>query len=144
MVSYTGSLSYYFWEMSALELSYTEGTQVVVLSIPGDNKNVVTTQFRIIGGDLVLTLADKDSLLQPYVKVGGAYMTKKITREIQTVGSDHLDAPSGLVPSAGVGFKIKISQGLSIKVGVDAWTSPPEKKPVTVDYAGRAGISWLF
>lgn len=147
MVSYTGSISYYFWEMSALELSYTEGRQVVVVKVPNDptdNKTTITTTFQLAGLDLVLTLANKQSTLQPYVKLGGAYMHKEFVREVETLGSTKLPSVSGVVPSAGLGFKVKITDGLSFKVGVDAWTSPPDKEPVIVDYAGRAGVSWMF
>ena len=39
-----------------------------------------------------------------------------------------------------------VTKELSVKLGLDAWTSPLGKKdqPVVVDYAGRAGISWMF
>ncbi|MBX7231787.1 MAG: porin family protein [Bdellovibrionales bacterium] len=144
MVSYTGSLSYYFWEMSAMELSYTQGNQIVVLQIPSDNKTTTTTFFELIGLDLVITLADKQSDFQPYVKMGGAYIKKEIVRTIESLGSDRIDSPAGLVPSAGVGFRIKLSTNFSIKAGVDAWTSPLKQNPVTIDYAGRAGVSFLF
>lgn len=146
LLSFTGSMSYYFWEMSALELSYTEGKQIVSLKINSDpNKTVTTTIFRLAGLDLVLTLAGKESVLQPYVKVGGAYIQKEILRQVVGFGSpDRIDSPSGVVPSAGVGFKVKISQTFSIKVGVDGWSSPLNRKPVTWDYAGRAGVTWMF
>ena len=144
MVSYTGTISYYFWEMSAFELSYTEGTQIVVLQIPTENKTTTTTSFKMGGLDLVLTLADKDSVFQPYIKVGGAYIKKEIYREVATLGIDRLPSSEGVVPSAGVGFKVKITNAFSIKAGVDAWTSPSNQKPTTIDYAGRAGVSWMF
>ncbi len=144
MVSYTGTISYYFWEMSALELSYTQGTQITVMLIPGDNKTTTTTGFQMGGADLVLTLADKQSLFQPYVKLGGAYLRKEMVREIETLGKDRLPTSEGIVPSAGVGFKIRLTNALSLKAGVDAWTSPPSQDRTTIDYAARAGISWMF
>ncbi|MGE0763653.1 MAG: outer membrane beta-barrel protein [Bdellovibrionales bacterium] len=144
MVSYTGTLSYYFWELSALELSYTEGTQIVVLQIPTENRTTTTTSFQMAGLDLVLTLADKQSVFQPYVKLGGAYLKKEMQREIENMGITKLPSSEGVVPSAGVGFKFRIGANLSLKVGVDAWTSPSNQSPTTIDYAGRAGISWMF
>lgn len=144
MTSYTGSVSYYFWEMSALELSYTEGEQIVVLKIPTENKTTTTTIFKMAGLDLVITLASKESVIQPYIKAGGAYITKDMYREVETVGMDRLPSQKGLVPSAGAGIKIKFTNTMSLKVGVDAWTSPSNQKPTTIDYAGRAGLSWMF
>lgn len=145
LISYTGSISYYFWELSAIELSYTQGRQVVTTKFPGETAHSITTTFfELFGLDLVLTFADKQSSFQPYVKVGGAYMSKQIVREIEGISRDKVDAPEGLVPSAGIGFRLKFTNALSLKVGVDGWTSPPDHDPVTVDYAGRAGLSWMF
>lgn len=144
MESYTGSISYYFWENSALELSYTSGTQIVVLKITGENMAITTTSFQMMGADLVLSLASKESFIQPYIKAGAALTRKKMTREIENQGVDELPISEGLVPSAGIGVKFKISNTMSLKLGVDGWTSPSNQKPTTIDYAGRAGISWLF
>lgn len=144
LVSYTGTVSYYFWEMSALEFSYTQGQQTVVLKIPQDNKNTTITTFELFGLDLVLSLGDKQAAVIPYIKMGAAYITKEIYREIEGVRADKVDSPSGIVPSAGIGAKIRLTNTLGIKFGVDAWSSPLDKDPVTWDYAARAGVSWLF
>lgn len=143
LISYTGSLAYYFWEMSAIELSYTQGSQVVVVTPDPTSRTKITTFFELIGADLVLTLADKQSFFQPYIKAGGAYTKKVIVREVINQ-SDRIPSRDGLVPSAGLGFKLNFTNAFSIKVGVDAWSSPPGQDPVTVDYAGRGGISWIF
>lgn len=143
-LSYTGSLTYYFWEMSALEFSYTNGVSNAVVKPPNDIKTNTITGFELMGLDFILTLGDREAVLQPYVKIGGAYIKKKIIK--RSPGLDDRDGGSseGLVPSAGVGFKVKITKELSLKVGVDAWTSPPKQQPVIVDFAGRVGLSWMF
>lgn len=144
-VSYTGSISYYFWEMSALELSYTRGTNISSLKISTtDQQTINTTYFEMVGMDLVLTLADKQSYFLPYIKGGGAYLAKEM--ENQREGTPmQKDSLYGLVPSAGLGFKLRLSQNLSIKIGADAWTNPHKSGQDTVwDYAGRGGFSWLF
>lgn len=144
MISYTGSVSYYFWELSALELSYTKGSQVVTTKFPGDPaRTISTTLFEMIGLDLVLTLADKEALLQPYIKGGVARISKVIVREIEGMSRDQVETDPTVVPSAGVGFKVKFTKTLSLKVGVDAWKSSAGDTSV-IDYAGRAGISWMF
>ncbi len=146
MISYTGSVSYYFWELSALEMSYTKGSQVVTTKFPGDTaRSINTTLFEMMGLDLVLTLGGKDSLLQPYVKGGVARISKTIIREIEGISRDQVDTGGPtVVPSAGVGFKLKFTPTFSIKVGIDAWKSTSGGNTSTVDYAGRAGISWMF
>lgn len=145
-ISYTGSLSYYFWEMSALELSYTQGRQISSLKIDStSNLTVTTADFVLVGLDLILTLGDKQSFLLPYIKGGGAYIEKRMKSQVDTFPEQSAPPAFGLVPSAGVGFKLRLTQGLSLKVGVDAWSSPQRKNERTVwDYAGRAGLSWMF
>ncbi|MBK8204632.1 MAG: hypothetical protein IPK68_20765 [Bdellovibrionales bacterium] len=75
--SYTGTVSYYFWEMSALELSYTEGSSLLSVKPVDDTKVITRSTFRLIGLDLVITLASQQSSLQPYIKIGGARISKK-------------------------------------------------------------------
>lgn len=144
-LSYTGSLTYYFWEMSAIEMSYTNGISNASVKPGTDARTDTITGFELTGLDFILTLADRESVVQPYVKVGGAYIKKKIVKRTEGI-ADTRDGGSseGLVPSAGVGFKIKFTKELSLKVGVDAWTSPPKQEPVIVDFAGRVGLSWMF
>lgn len=147
-LSYTGSISYYFWEMSALELSYTLGRQIAVLKTSTlDPKTVLTTDFEMFGLDLVFTLASKEDAFLPYIKLGGAHLEKSMTREREFPTGTSVEHPPGVngwVPSLGVGFKIRMTQTLSIKIGADAWSSPLDKDPVIWDYAGRAGLSWMF
>lgn len=144
-ISYTGSISYYFWEMSAIEVSYTQGYSKLVVTPFGGDRSTTETDFSLLGLDLVLSFAGRKDMFQPYIKVGGAHISKEIYRQSAEGFSKVLIAEqSGVVPSAGIGFKIKISERFSVKVGVDAWTSPLEEDPVTVDFAGRAGISWFL
>lgn len=143
-LSYTGSVSYYFWEMSALELSYTQGSALLSVKPVDDTKIITKSSFRLIGMDLVVTFAGKNSTLQPYIKLGGAHIEKKIVRQPDGLAATEIESPAGIVPSAGLGFKLRLSNTFSIKVGVDAWTSPLNEDDPTVDYAGRAGISWMF
>ena len=144
-ISYTGSISYYFMQSSALELSYTSGYSKIVVT-PGDitTQYVTETDFSLTGLDLVFSVGGREDFFQPYLKLGGAYIQKKIYRQINGFSKDKIGEQSGTVPSAGLGFKMKISKTFSIKIGVDAWTSPLDEEPVTVDYAGRAGFSWFL
>lgn len=144
-VSYTGSISYYFWEMSALELSYTSGaSQVVITPSQSEPRTTITTSFYLAGADLVFTFAGRESAFQPYLKLGAAYIEKEIIREIEGGATTSIGNPKGTVPSAGLGFKIRLNKTFSIKAGVDAWTSPLSEEDVTIDYAGRVGFSWFL
>ena len=149
--SETGSVSYYFDESSALELSYTNGytKQAFNESLPGGH---VTTMFYSMAGlDFIYTFGTRETRFRPYLKVGTNYIIDKRIVD-QYRGTDgnwnpaHTEpvAPT-FVPSAGAGFRIGISENLSLKVGVDAWTSAAvSARPINIDYAGRAGISFMF
>src|ERR1700733_9884901 len=76
LISYTGSISYYFMEMSALELSYTNGYSELSVksSDPTDPKYVNMTNFQLLALDLVISFAERDDFFQPYIKMGGGYL----------------------------------------------------------------------
>ncbi len=151
--SYTGSISYYFWERSALELSYTSGVGKLSTKATGVSEltQLQIAQFSMIGLDLVLSLAGREDVFQPYIKIGAGYVDKNIFKENEIEGRVKIQTQSGTVPSAGAGFRIGLTKQLSLKVGVDAWTSPlddrdenGEKRDLQIDYAGRAGLAWMF
>ncbi len=149
--SVTGSLSYYFSDATALELSYTDGRNRRVLAQTGTISHVTNLYYKTIGLDLVYTVGANGSAFRPYVKVGAQYiMEKRIVDQFidPTVGnwsSRTTEDPPAMVPSAGLGFKIALTQSLSLKAGVDAWTSRPlAQTPITVDYMARVGLSWIF
>ncbi len=139
-LSYTGSLSYYFWNSSALELSYTNGRSK---SISPTQQN--QTDFELYGLDLVLSFAPREAAFKPYIKIGGAYQKKRIIFLLQNTDpiERRVEGPS---PSGGFGFRLSLTESFGIRAGVDAWTSPMNNsgEPVTYDIAGRAGITWMF
>lgn len=146
--SATGAFAYYFLEMSAIEFSYTEGvnTQYGQAILAGALRSYVQTiNFRLTGADIIISFAGRQAPVQPYVKVGAAYVVKNY--KIITDVTDPVTFESkGVAPTAGLGFRIMITQNFAFKIGVDAWSSPPtaEGKDVPYDMAGKAGISWLF
>jgi outer membrane protein W len=146
-LSYTASLSYYFWEMCAFELGYTTGysKQVTKGTSALDHKETIEDNIDLASLDLVLSFADRQDPFRPYIKVGGGYLTKDRFRQIDDGDTTRLvPRQEGLVPSGGFGLSLSLTKELSIKMGIEAWTSPPKYRPVIVDYAGRAGISWIF
>lgn len=141
--SYTASLAYYFSEMSAIEFSYTSGLNNDIR--PQYNAD---TFFQIYGADLVLTFGSRESSLRPYIKGGGGYQLKQ-TMYKQPGFSPIIDKLSGPSFSAGFGFKFGLTQNLSLKAGIEGWTTPLGKdtsgKEITsIDTAARVGLSWLF
>lgn len=148
-VSYTASLAYYFAEMAALELNYTKGqSERFVPSATADSRT--TYDFTLAGMDLILTLADRKSNFIPYIKGGLAYFAeKKVTYEFvnnstgqRTTETVPLDPT--FVPSAGFGVKMRLTEAMAFRLGMEAWTSDSINKDPRWDWAGRAGVSWFF
>jgi outer membrane protein W len=145
-LSYTASASYYFWENCAWELNYTTGysNQTSQGITPGSPKFTVEDNIQLTSLDLVLTLADHDASFRPYIKLGGGYLVKdryfRVDQDPETLIAHQV----GLVPSGGLGFALSLTKDFSLKLGIDAWTSPLNQQPVIVDYVGRAGVSWMF
>lgn len=146
LISYTLSVSYYFMEMSALEVSYTDGYSLLSVksSDPIDPKYTTETNFSLFGVDLVMSLAAREDDIQPYIKLGGGFLKKEVFQQVGTGDKTRISRSQGLVPSGGIGVKILFTKTLSLKLGLDAWTTPLHEKPVVVDYSGRAGIAWMF
>lgn len=148
--SITGSFSYYFDESSALELSYTDVINRRVIGEGQSDGQLTNMYYKMIGLDLVITIGEKAATLRPYFKVGGLYiMDKRIITQswLNSAVYNHRpqEDPPALVPSAGVGFKLALTQGWSLKVGIDAWSSRSiSEQPMMIDYAGRVGLSWMF
>lgn len=146
--SYTASVSYYFWEMSALELSYTDGLSELSAQASGDEQRVFKTQFKMAGLDVVFSFANRKAAVQPYIKVGAAHIQKDLFQENPLDGSRIKTGDGkGIVPSAGVGIKIKLTETFSIKIGGETWSNPQDpdsNEPVIWDSAARAGLSWFL
>lgn len=145
-LTYTSSFSYYFWEMCAWELNYTTGlsTQVTKGTVAGDPQTKIQDNIDLTSLDLVLSFAGRQDPFRPYVKLGGGYLVKERFRQINDDAKEKISKQQGTVPSGGLGFAVNLTKEFGIKIGVDAWTSPLSEKPVVVDYAGRAGVTWTF
>jgi outer membrane protein W len=144
--SMTGSLAYLFDEMSALELSYTDGQQKTVVTSNTGNGQIMQIDYSMVGLDFILTLGARDAVLRPYMKLGVAYILEK-RRKTTFEGfppTIQKEDPA-MVPSGGIGFRFLLSKNLSLKAGMDAWTSKSiSDDNVKIDYAGRVGLSWMF
>jgi outer membrane protein W len=148
--SISGSISYYFNEASALELSYTEGTNRRDIAKDSPTAHLTHLYYSSLGLDFVYTFGARESAFRPYLKAGGNYFLKKRVVDQQKQNGIWGDATvietnPALVPTAGLGFKLGLTEQLSLKVGVDAWSSQSlDQEPFLIDFAGRVGLSWLF
>ena len=142
----TGSFSWYFLELSALEVSYTEGTGTLSTQAVGDEVIKYITEMQMIGADIVFSFAGRQSMIQPFVKGGAASVKKKIFRELENGQRDVISETDGYqtVPSWGFGIKINLTQTFSIKGSYDRWRSASEQDKKLWDEAVRAGVSVYF
>src|ERR1700683_2408961 len=118
MESGTGSLGYYFWGLTALEISYTRGQ-----SLQDYTEYTAFQDLTAYGCDLMITMANKDSDFKPYVKFGAAYVVKNLREIFPSLPGVTINT-QGLAPSAGLGFKYMLSQQIALKGGFDLSTSP--------------------
>ena len=143
--STTGSLSIYFLERIALELSYTQalGNREEKASSV-DPRRTSITRTTATGADLVLVLADKKALFQPYIKGGAARITRLQEVDIEGFGKQTLEPEDATVPSYGAGIKIPISEALNLKLSYDVWQTPVGNGVKSDDASFRAGMSWYL
>ncbi len=144
--SVTASLAYYFWEMSALEISYTSGHYESSTGIDASSAVVILGTSEFVGMDFVISFAGRKDSFQPFVKIGAIYMDKEYFLDPDDNIKQRIDYQIGVAPSAGLGFRIRMTQAFSVKFSVDTWSTPigDDRHPTNYDYAARAGISWLF
>lgn len=143
--SITGSMSFYIWERIALELSYTDAQSIVVAkAYAADPKRTTIQKSQILGSDLILILADKKALFQPYIKGGMAQINRKQTIKIENQDTYENEPDSAIAPSYGVGLKIQLTDSMGIKLSYDAWETPIGGGSKTNDSAIRAGITWML
>lgn len=138
--SKSATVSLYFLERFALELSYTEGFYESQEST-SSSTNVIQQSTKATGADLIFVLTEQGAKFQPYVKAGTAYITKK--KQIRYVNVDTIDIPTkdGFAPSYGAGIKFKLSERFSFKLGYDVLRTTMDDGSVADDSNFKAGIS---
>jgi hypothetical protein len=122
-----------------------------VISENVPNGHVTILNYKSAGLDFVYTIGSRESLFRPYIKAGANYIIEKRIIDQYRLSdgvlmpANEISSDPALVPSAGFGFKLSLTKNLSLKSGVDGWTSKPvNQEPVTLDFAGRLGLSWMF
>ncbi len=141
--SITGSVSFYIFERTALELSYTDALAVREEKILNSTQTVVQTT-QVYGADLIYVFADKTSVIQPYIKGGVANIRRRQESKKDNLDMDPISPDPATVPSYGVGLKLLMTQTFSFKISYDAWKTPLEEGAYTDDAALRAGVSLVL
>ncbi len=141
--SKSASLSFYFYEKWALEMSYTDSFYE---NHESNINSTRTTQqaSQIVNGSLVYMMLNKQSMIQPYIKVGTAHTTKKQIIKSLNVSAVEIPESKGVAPSYGGGLKFVLSETFSLKLGYDVWQTPLSDNSSSDDSSFKAGLSWLL
>jgi hypothetical protein len=143
--STTGSLSVYFSEMIALELSYTDAKANRFEKPPGGTSIQTYQRSEILGADLIYVILPRTFFIQPYIKGGVAQLKRKqITYTDPGNQAETLPIETAIVPDYGVGIKIGITNSLSVRISYDVWRTPVGGGVITDDNQLRAGLSWML
>ncbi|MBC7419829.1 MAG: outer membrane beta-barrel protein [Bdellovibrio sp.] len=137
------SVSLYFLEKLALELSYTDAFYE---SQESDTNSTRTVQqsTTIMDSSLIFGFLDKKSFIQPYLKGGAAYIKKN--QRVRYLNASVIEIPesSGWAPSYGAGLKFVLTERFSVKLSYDVWQTSLSDGSKSEDSALKAGLSWYL
>lgn len=146
--SLSGSLSFYFMDRLALEMSYTSANTVREEKIRSGStvlsQQTVVQTAQVYGADLIWVLAGRQAFFQPYVKGGAAQIRRVQEVKVNNQNTYRLEPEVVLVPSYGVGFKLALTSSFNLKISYDAWKTPLGQGSFSNDDQLRAGISWML
>jgi len=143
--STTASISLYFAERIAVELSYTEAAGVQnVQVLSTDIPRTIYQKTKIIGSDLILVFADKKALLQPFIKGGVAQISRVQTIKDGNLSVQTLEPDVAVAPSYGMGIKLALTEAFGVKMAYSVWQTPIGGGAKTNDDALSAGVTWMF
>lgn len=151
MASITGSISFYFMEKLAIELSYTDASILREESIyngTGLQQQTTLQKVLVYGSDLIVMLADRKAVVQPYVKGGISQVKKTLTTKSSEVLVYETSPINSISPSYGAGIKISLTEAFGIKLSYDAWRTESKdsngNKSTIEDTSIRAGLTWIL
>lgn len=142
--SSTVSISFYFLEKLALEMSYTKALAIRDEKTPSSSTTVIQTT-NVYGSDLIWVFAGRKEFFQPYIKGGAARVERSQEVKDKSSGDVWSIKPDvAIVPSYGIGFKIAVTEAFGIKVGYDGWKTPLGGGDFSNDDSLRVGVTWFF
>ena len=146
--SLTGSLSFYFLERLALEMSYTSANAIREEKIKSGStvisQQTVYQTTQVYGADLIWVFADKKAFFQPYIKGGVAQIRRVQEVKVNSQNTYLLEPEVATTPSYGLGFKLAITDTFGIKISYDGWKTPLGGGTFSNDDSVRAGITWML
>jgi hypothetical protein len=143
--STTASVSLYFAEKLALELSYTEAVGIQNQQASSvDLPRTIYQKTQIIGADLIIVFAEKKALFQPFIKGGAAQISRRQEIKDGNFDTQTLAPDVAIAPSYGLGIKIALTETFGLKASYSVWQTPIGGGAKTNDDAISAGLTWMF
>ena len=131
-IGFQGNISIYFMVTTALELSYENTFQLSRTSVGDTNTRVQ------VGSASILQSFFPKSRVQPFLKLGGGYLHRKIT----TGGTTFLlDSFSG---TAGLGLRFFFSRRFGLRLGATVYVTRDTSDAYIFHYSLMGGISVRF
>ncbi len=141
--SKSASLSFYFLEKLALELSYTDSFYESQESDTNSTRTVQqSSQFS--DGSLVFMMLGKGNAVQPYIKGGAAYIRKNQTVRYLNASAIEIPESTGWAPSYGAGLKMQLTEKFGFKLSYDVYQTPLSDGTKSDDTAFKAGLTWYL
>ena len=141
-------ISIFFAERLALELSYTNGLYVKKEKESASLSSLAqrtTTQFtNMYDAGVILLLAGRQAIVQPYIKLGGALIQRRQEVQIDNDIPFIVTPIDAFSPSGGIGLRIIFSERLALRMSYELVQTPLESGQSLFDSSGRAGLTWMF
>lgn len=145
--STTGSVSLYFWEKLAFELSHTRGLFIKKEreeSLTSPVQRQTTQESEVSELNLIYLITERKVKFQPYIKGGVAQIKKK--QSVFTDGVELYSLPIDPVmgPSYGIGAKYFFTEEIALRMSYDVVRTPIDNSATSEDVSVRVGFSWVL
>lgn len=144
----TAGVSIFMGERMAVELAYTNGLYIKKeresASISSTAQRTTTQYTNSYDLGVIFLLAGRQGVIQPYVRLGGAYIERKQEVQIDNDIPFSIIPPSAFSPSGGIGLRIILSERFAIRMAYDTIQTPIDNSQFIYDMTGRIGLTWML
>lgn len=146
--STTAGISIFLGERVAVEIAYTNGLYIKKeresASISSLAQRTTTQYTNSYDLGVIFLLAGRQGVIQPYVRLGGAYIERRQEVQIDNDIPFSIIPPSAFSPSGGIGLRIILSERFAIRMAYDTIQTPVENNLFIYDMTGRIGLTWML
>lgn len=147
---YTGTVSFKFTSVSALEFEYTESTTKysyltnIGTIFPHLTREDIVSKDKIYSFNWVQNLVSSRWLIQPYLVFGGGRMVRYYSQSFSEFGYSSSISQNVTSGTAGVGLRIFLTRNLAVKAEQKTYVPNFHFKSWKENQMLSIGLSWLF